>query len=87
MIANISIKNYIEKRLKELDKKKIATMEEVQSFWAQILRNKGEETKDRLKASEYIAKTHAAFIDRIENNTEINKLDELINAINNKANV
>jgi phage terminase small subunit len=41
-------------------------MEEVKQFWTNTMRNREVEFKDRLKASEYIAKTNAAFIDRQE---------------------
>jgi phage terminase small subunit len=49
-----------------LQNDRIATMEEVKKFWTNTLRDDGIDMKDRLKASEFIAKTNAAFIDKVE---------------------
>ena len=62
----------IEERNKQLDKTTIADMQEIKEFWTKICREeKDVDIKDRLKASEYIAKTNAAFIDRQELNANI----------------
>lgn len=66
LLANVGIKKYIDERQKELDKAKIATMEEIQEFWANTVRNPQEDMKNRLKASEYIAKTKGAFLEKQE---------------------
>ncbi|MBE0434205.1 MAG: terminase small subunit [Methylomicrobium sp.] len=44
----------------------IATREERQSFWTQIMRDRSEQTKDRLKAAELLGKSQADFIERRE---------------------
>lgn len=62
---------YIEERNAELESKRIANMTEVKEFWTSILRDGEQEAKDRLKASEYIAKTNAAFVDRTEHSGHI----------------
>ena len=60
------IKEYIAKRSKSLENERIASMGEVKEFWTSLLRNKEKDDKDRLKASEYIAKTNGAFLDKVE---------------------
>lgn len=67
LLRNTKVRDYIRKRNKELDKSTIADMQEVKEFWTNLLRDKETDTKDRLKASELIAKTNGAFLDRIEN--------------------
>src|SRR5699024_11726108 len=61
---------YIEERNKEIESKRIANMKEVKQFWTEILRNDMYETKDRLKASEFIAKTNGAFLDKVQADVE-----------------
>lgn len=56
----------IEERNRELASERIADMNEVREFWTATLRDNGQETKDRLKASEFIAKVNGAFIERRE---------------------
>lgn len=56
----------IGERNKQLESIRIAGMEEVKEFWTTTMREEGEELRDRLKASEYLAKTNGAFIDRVE---------------------
>lgn len=52
----------------KLEKKQAATLEEVHSFWAKVLRGEDKEAtvKEKIKVSELIAKTKGAFIDRVE---------------------
>jgi phage terminase small subunit len=56
----------IEKRNKELEDERIADMVEVKRFWTSMMRDPEAQATDRLKASEFIAKTNAAFRDRVE---------------------
>lgn len=51
---------------KLLETPRIADMEEINAFWTNVMRDKGEETKDRLKASELRAKAAGAFVQKIE---------------------
>ena len=44
----------------------IASREEGQAFWTEIMRDRHEKTQDRLKASELLGKSEADFIDRQE---------------------
>lgn len=66
LLSNVGVKEYLEKRNKEIMNGNIADMQEVKEFWTKVLRNKGEETKERLKASEFIAKTNGAFIEKLQ---------------------
>lgn len=74
---NSEITRYIKELNDKLVSSQIADMEEVKQFWTETLRNKEEDPKHRLKASEYIAKTNGAFIDNVNNNvTTNNKLED-----------
>jgi phage terminase small subunit len=70
--------DYIKEQNKALESNRIADMKEVKEFWTDILRNNDVEFKDRLKASEFIAKTNGAFIDKIEHSGSINNEVEII---------
>lgn len=66
LLRNVKVMGYIEQRNKQLESDRIADMEEVKQFWTETMRNNENELKNRLKASEYIAKTNAAFLDKVE---------------------
>ncbi|EKE30476.1 terminase small subunit [Salimicrobium jeotgali] len=66
-----AIYKYIEKRNKELEDSRTADMKEVREFWTGMMRDRMVEPKDRLKASEFIAKTNGAFIERVEHSGEV----------------
>lgn len=66
LLQNTTIKQAIEERNKALVSDRIADMEEVKEFWSNTLRDSEADLKHRLKASEYIAKTNAAFIEKQE---------------------
>lgn len=66
LLQNTTIKQAIEERNKSIVSDRIADMEEVKQFWTNTLRDEGMDPKHRLKASEYIAKTNAAFIEKRE---------------------
>ena len=56
-----AIKEREEKRVNSL----IATREERQSFWTAIMRDEETELKDRLRASELLAKSEADFMEKV----------------------
>lgn len=60
------ITQYISELNEAIKSAQIADIEEVKQFWTKTMRNATNELKDRLKASEYIAKTNAAFIEKRE---------------------
>lgn len=71
LLNNPKITPYIEERNKQLDDSRIAGMKEVKEFWTNTMRNEEAEHKDRLKASEYIAKTNGAFVDKTEHSGSV----------------
>lgn len=70
LLQNTTIQKAIKERNESIISDRIADMEEVKQFWTNTMRNDETELKDRLKASEYIAKTNAAFIDKVETKGE-----------------
>lgn len=66
LLRNAKVANYIKWRNEQLDSKYIADLEEIKRFWTEIMRDTDTELKDRLKASEYIARTAGAFLDKRE---------------------
>lgn len=71
LLTNVDIQSYIEELNKKVKDNRIADIKEVKEFWTEVLRNKNQKTQDRLKASEYIAKTNGAFLDKVEVKGEI----------------
>ena len=65
------IQAYIKTRNEEIENARIANMKEVKEFWTGMLRDKELEPRDRLKASEYIAKTNGAFLERVEHQGQV----------------
>ena len=49
----------------------IATREERQAFWSATMRDAEQEMKDRLRASELLGKSNADFIDRLQQDGQI----------------
>lgn len=70
LLRNVKVQEYLNNRNKQLESDRIANMEEVKQFWSETMRNIENDVRDRLKASEYIAKTNAAFIEKQETKTE-----------------
>ena len=79
LLQNTNIKNYINEVNNTIHGSKIATMQEVREFWAETMRDLKGDKKDRLKASEYIAKTNGAFIEQhnIQGSISVNIVDDL----------
>ena len=75
------IAEYIAKRQKETETERTADMVEVKEFWASVLRNKKEQTANRIKVSELIAKTNGAFIENLNVN-DSSKATSLLESIN-----
>jgi phage terminase small subunit len=66
LLTKANVREYIQERNKVLESDRIADMEEVRRFWTNTLRSEEMDPKHRLKASEYIAKTNGAFIEKQE---------------------
>ena len=71
MLRSVKVRDYIRQRNKELDKATIADMVEIKEFWTNLVRAEEVDLKDRLKASELIAKTNGAFLDKVEHSGKI----------------
>lgn len=67
---------YINDRNKQLEDARIADMKEVKEFWTNTMRGPRIDHKDRLKASEYLAKTNGAFLDRVEHSGSVEVVDK-----------
>ena len=65
------IKKYIDSVNDRLESDRIADMKEIKEFWSDTMRGDEIEFKDKLKASEYLAKTNGAFIDKVEQTGDI----------------
>lgn len=61
LLENIEIKNYIKELSAKDTQSRIATAEDIQAFWSDILRDTEEQTKNRLRASELLAKSKGLF--------------------------
>ena len=65
LLKRPEITEAIRKREQERQAYNIATRERCFEFWTQIMENPDEQTRDRLKASELLAKAEGDFIDRV----------------------
>lgn len=64
LVAREDVRNYIEYLLaiaKEDPEYHIADIKETQAFWTEVMGNKLEKTRDRLRASELLAKAQGQF--------------------------
>lgn len=66
LLTNNKVKAYIKELNAEIKSSRIMTMLEIQEFWTETIKNKENRIADRLKASELLAKTNGAFLDKIE---------------------
>jgi len=66
LIRKPEVRAYLDERLAELKDERTAGIMEVQTFWTKVMRNTDEDMKNRLRASEFIARTHGAFLDKVE---------------------
>lgn len=66
LLRNAQVLEYIKERNEQLDVEFIADITETKRFWTELLRDENADMKDRLKASEYIAKTNGAFVEKRE---------------------
>ena len=71
LLENVGVREYIEKVNKEIESSKIADMIEIKQFWTKFIRGDSYEDKDKLKASEYLARTSGAFIEKVEQTGDI----------------
>lgn len=79
LLKNAKVKEYVEKRNREVSNSRIAGIQEVKEYWTSVMRGEEEKTQDRLKASEFLAKTLGAFLERQEASSGI--LSKLIEGL------
>lgn len=77
------IKEYIEKRRKEMQEKAVAKTDEILRFWSDIMRAQEIPVQIRLKASEFLGKAYDITVSDKPN--EKDKLAELVAAIKGVA--
>ena len=71
LLTNANVVGYVAEKQKELESNRMADMEEVREFWTEAMRNSENNMKDRLKASELIARTSGAFLEKIDVNANV----------------
>lgn len=59
---------YLKDREEEINKERIADMEEINEFWTETMRDKETPLKERLKASELRARSMGAFVENVNLN-------------------
>ncbi len=66
LLTFADVQEYLKQRNEEISKANTADIEEIREFWTTTMRDTGQKTGDRLKASELLAKTFGAFLDRVD---------------------
>ena len=79
LLGIVGMQEYIQERNKQLDKEKIADMQEVHEFWTNVLRSDEYATSERIKVSELIGKANGAFLDRVEQTGDMGIQIEWVN--------
>lgn len=64
LLSNINIQKHLQAKTAKKVKKLIATREERQQFWTDIMRNKKATLSDRMKASDLLGRSEADFTDK-----------------------
>jgi phage terminase small subunit len=70
-LAKPTIRDAIDRLRLSYTNSAIATREERQTFWTNMLRDPNVAERDRLRASELLGKSQADFIDRVDATTRI----------------
>jgi len=66
LLRNPEVRAAIDARLLEGSVRRIATREERQAFWTEMMLNPLAKDADRLRAAELLGKSQADFIDRVQ---------------------
>lgn len=87
-LEKLSIKSYIEERVKASDEKRIAKGEEVLEYLTKVMRGEEKDQfgldaslQDRTKAAELLGKRYRLFVDKVEQKVDVNattKLDSIL---------
>ena len=92
LIANDSIKQYIEERLAKIEDARIAKGEEVLQYLTKVMREEKDQfgldpsLQDRTKAAELLGKRYRLFVDKVEQKVDATvnstaKLDSILNQL------
>lgn len=76
LLSNKNVQAYVRKLSQRAEEKAIADMQEIKELWTRFARDEAEDKRTRLKATEYLAKTNGAFLDRVEAKVSTNKLED-----------
>lgn len=87
-LEKLSIKSYIDERVKASDEKRIAKGEEVLEYLTKVMRGEEKDQfgldaslQDRTKAAELLGKRYRLFVDKVEQKVDVNattKLDSIL---------
>ena len=66
LLRNVEILTAIQERENRQLSALVATRSERQSFWSRVMRDEAEQMRDRLRASELLAKASGDFLERVE---------------------
>ena len=77
------MREYLERRNQEISAVNTAQMEEVRQFWTATMRDGNMKPADRLKASELLAKTYGAFLERVGVDADV-KMREVMASLTEK---
>ncbi|MDF9393005.1 terminase small subunit [Methylococcus capsulatus] len=66
LLSDVGIAAYVEELAEKLRSKRIADVVELREFWTGIMRNPAEETRDRIKAAELLAKSLGLFLEKVQ---------------------
>lgn len=69
LLKKPEIQEALQKRMDKKINSIIADREERQAFWTEVMRDEFKDMKDRLKASELLARSEGDFLERIETQT------------------
>lgn len=95
-LEKLSIKSYIEERVKALDEKRIAKGEEVLQYLTKVMRGEEKDQfgldpslQDRTKAAELLGKRYRLFVDKVEQKVDATvnstaKLDSILNQLDDE---
>jgi len=70
-LKKIELKNYIKERNDALSSTRIADMKEIKELWTKWARDEENKLQDRMKATDLIAKTNGAYLEKIEHSGTI----------------
>lgn len=71
LLTFVDVQEYLDQRNQEISAARTAQVEEIRQFWTATMRDDTAKSADRLKASELLAKTYGAFLERVTVDAEV----------------